>query len=122
YGNEEQCRCGGKSRDRAGQRRQEQTQQEQGGHYAGGQTGTATDSGARGGFDVAGGGGCAQQRDERGGSAVSHQGASQTRKLAVLVHQIGLLVHTDQGARGVEQVDEQESQDHRDQNHVQRSA
>src|SRR5690606_2504109 len=122
HGNEEQCRCGGKSRDRAGQRRQEQTQQEQGGHYAGGQTSTATDSGARGGFDVAGGGGCAQQGAEHGGSAVSHQGAAQTRQLAVLVHQIGLLGHTDQGARGVEQVDEQEGEDHRDQTHVQRSA
>src|SRR5690606_22907959 len=102
--------------------RQEQTQQEQGGDHAGGQTGTAADSGARGGLDVAGGGGCTQQGPEHGGSAGSHQGAAQTRQLAVLVHQIGLLGHTDQGAGGVEPVDEEVGEDHRDQPRVERPA
>src|SRR5690606_23745159 len=115
YGNEEQRRRGSKRRDGPCQRGKEQAQQKQRSNHARGQAGTAARGGASGGFHITGGGRGTQQRAGHGGGAVSHQGAAQARQLAILFHQPGLLRDADQGAGGVEQIDEQEGKDHADQ-------
>src|SRR5690606_26958947 len=119
HGHEHQRRRSGIGGDGAGQRREEQAEQEQDGHHAGGQAGAATGADTGGGFHVAGGGGGTQGGTGHGGGAVGQQGTAQARHVAILVHQAGTLGHADQGAGGVEQVDEQEGEHHADQTDVQ---
>src|SRR5690606_25620841 len=76
----------------------------------GGQTGAATDRHPGGGLDVRGGGGGTQHRPAHGGQRVGGERLPGPGQLAVL-EQPRLAGDGDQGAGGVEEVDEQHGED-----------
>src|SRR5690606_6281365 len=110
---------GGEHRHHGRQRRKEQTEQEQDSDHHGGQAGASARDNPRRTFHVAGGGRGPEGGTGHGRGAVCHQGPAQARQIAFLIQQVAFVGGADQGAGGVEQVNEQERKDHADQAHVQ---
>ena len=94
-----------------GQWRQQQTNQKEQTDNDRGQSRTATTFHTRRAFDKAGGGRCAEQCANRRCPRVRQQRLTQTRQVAVFVHQVSPSRHRYQGASGIKDINEQQGQD-----------
>jgi len=110
----DQRRRGGKGGNGGEQRREQGTQQEEKACHQRRQTGTSARADAGGRFHKGRHRGGAQHRADGGADSIGHQGRLDAGQTAFLIQHIGLGGHADQGAEGVEQVNEQEGEDDHD--------
>jgi len=113
----DQRRRGGKGWNGGEQRRKQGAQQEEKCCDQRRQTGTTAGTDAGGRFHKGGYRGGAKHRTNCGANGIRHKGGLDAGQTAFLVQHIGLGCHADQGAQGVEQVNEQEGKN--DYNEVQ---
>ncbi len=102
---------GGIGRHHGGDRREEDSQQEQDADHDGSQTGTAADGNAGAALDKGGDRGGAHESAADGADAIHHQRLFHAREVALVIGQLGAVGDTDQGAGRVEQVDQHKGED-----------
>ncbi len=107
-------------RHHGGNRGEEDRQQEQQADHDGGQTGTAADGDAGAALDEGGDRGGAHEGAADGAGAIHQQGLLHAREVTLVIGQLGAVGDADQGAGGVEQVDQHKGEDDSGQADVER--
>ena len=107
-----QGRCCGKGRNGHENRRKKHGKEEEHCHGDGGEAGAAAFGNAGGTFYIGGGGGNAKHGAYGGSYGISHEGALDMGQLVVFIQHVCLGGHADEGADGIENINEEESQEH----------
>lgn len=112
HADDDQHSAGGSRWDGQKNGAEEQREDKADDHHKGGQSGASAFGHAGSAFNVSGGGAGTQARAHGGGDGIGHENAAKPIHTPLLVHHIGPHRHADNGAKGVEHVEEKEGEHH----------